>query len=799
MSKKLIICEKPSFAKKFANAFGVNNWKDGYIEGKNMVVSWCFGHLLSLKEPGDYNSKYKSWDFEDLPIIPKKFETKVSEPKNSKRKKGIKKQYNVLKKLIHRKDVKEIINAGDAGREGELIVRFVLEHAKNTKPVKRLWVSEETKKGIKKAYDNLKPAKEYDKLYESALTRAILDWLIGMNYTRAYTVLNEGGDLLSIGRVQTPIVEMINNRDKEIEDFNPVPYYQIKNIFQSQNEAGGKYKGKYISDNNNTRVFDKKKAEKIKKDCKNNTGEVKKVETKLKKKNPPKLFNQTNLQRQMNKGLGFSATKTLNICQTLYEKYEVLSYPRTDSKHLPKSHKKIIPKILKRLNFGKFKKYIDKLDLNNLNFSKRFINDKKVSDHYALVPTDKSDIKEVYNHSLSKDEKKVFEQVVLRLLVQLYDKYKYKSTSVITEVDGKSQKHQFESKGQIIVDKGWREIYPTKNGNKKLPDLNEGEIKDIKKSELIEKETKPPSSFTEGKLLKQLQRYKIGTDATRANIIEKVIRRNYVKKKGKKLKVTKKGRKLINMVDSKKLKSPELTGELQKDLEKIKKGKQSKEKVLKEVKDNLKKDLNNLKDKKINIGKKKSKNSKKEICDCPQCDDGKIIEFKWGYGCSNYSSGDKCNFSVGKIAKKKLTNNQIERLCDKKETKYLRGFKSKKGNKFSAKVLLVDKNKDKKNKDKNYKTKLEYKDKKESKESDSKCPSCSNKLMDRGKFYGCSNYPKCKFSISKKICDVKIDKEILDNLHENKESKVLTFEGSKGEFKAKILVNGEDTDLDYQN
>mgnify|MGYP006284664793 CR=1 FL=1 len=764
MSKTLIIAEKPSAGMDYAKVLNCNNRKNGYIEGNFYIVIWAYSHLFTLKEPGDYNSKYDKWTFEDLPIIPDNFQIKLN--------KAGKDQFPLIKKLVNRSDVTEIINGGDAGREGELIQRYIINKANiNNKPVKRLWINSLTKEDIKKGFNSLKPQSEYDNLYYSAKARTIIDWLIGINYTRAYSTKNKGNKPIIVGRVQTAILSLISKREQEIDNFEPVKYNQVIADFKS-------YKGKYFDKDNNTKIFDKKLTKKIKKQCLNNKGKIIDIEKTKKYKSAPKLFNLTGLQKRMNKKYGYSAQKTLDIAQKLYEEHKILSYPRTDSKYLGNTHKKEIPNILEKLSNTKHKKSINKLNLSNLNFSKKFINDEKITDHHAIIPTTKNNIAKVYK-TLNKKEKQLFDEVILRLISQFYKKYSYTTTTVITDVSG----YMFQTKGKIINEPGWKVLYPDKQlKDDSLPELKKGEIFPVIDIIIENKKTKPPKHFTENTLLGKLEKYNIGTEATRAGMIEKLIYRKYIKRNKKNLLSTTLGQKIINTIITDKLKKPELTGELENKLQKVRQGNKPYLQLVSEQSKIIREEINNIGSTTIEIFKEKDK----PICACPKCN-GDTYKRKGFYGCSNWNNEDiKCDFTINRISKKMLTENQVKRLCKNGETKFLRGFKSKKGNKFKAKLKLND----------NYKIEFIFPNKKQSK---IKCPICNGKMIDKGKFYGCSNYKEknCKFTVSKRIAGKKITKKILKNLCHNKETNILKgFKSKKGnKFKAKLVL--EDNNINF--
>ncbi len=728
MLKKLVIAEKPSAGKDYAKILGCTKRHDGYMEGQKYIVTWSFGHLFSLAEPETYNSKYKKWIFEDLPIVPRKFKLTLMD--------SAKKQYKIIKGLINRDDVALIINGGDAGREGELIQRYIINSTKTTKPIKRVWVSSLTAEAIRKGFNNLHSASKYDSLYQSAKIRAEIDWLIGINYTRAYTTQNMGNKAIVIGRVQTAILNLIYVRENENKNFNPIPYKEIEAKFEN-------YSGKYI-DGNNYRIFDFDLADKIYNDCKNKEGKIKKITKKKKLKYAPKLFNLTDLQKLMNKKYKFSSQKTLNIAQNLYERYKILSYPRTDSKFLAETHKKEIPGILCNLNFAKFTTYISSIDLGQLRYTKRFIDDSKITDHHAIIPAHNKDISSIYK-KISSDEKLLFDEVVRRLVSQFYKPYTYQSTKLITVVND----YQFESKGIIVLDEGWKAIYPDKNKkDKSLPvDLKKDMIKKVRKINMIDKKTEAPALYDESDLLAQLDKYSIGTVATRAGIIEKLLSRKYIIEDKKKLITTAAGRNIIDIINTEELKNPELTGILERKLEGIRSGKIESEELLSEEINKLKSEIKKLKDINIDIGKA---NVAKGIVACPACQSGALVKRKSFYGCTNWNKDNiNCGFTINKIAGKMLTENQLKMLCEKGKTNILKGFKNKKGKKFSAKLILDD----------NFKIKFAFPDKNQEKAEEIICPICKKgKIIDKGNFFGCSDYNKsnCKFTIGKNILSKKI-------------------------------------------
>lgn len=769
--KKLVIAEKPSVAMDYAKVLKCHNRNDGYVEGPDYVITWAYGHLFTLAEPEDYNSKYKNWSFDDLPIIPGHFKVKLI-------KSGIK-QYKIIKNLILRDDVDLIINGGDAGREGELIQRYIINSTRTNKPVKRLWISSLTENEIRKGFNNLKPGSQYDNLYQSAKTRAEIDWLLGINYSRAYTTRNKGNKAIIIGRVQTAILNLIYEREKERSNFKPEPYKEIEAEFEN-------YKGKYLNDDN-YRIFDFDLANKIYKECQGAEGEIKEITKEKKNKYAPKLFNLTGLQKKMNKKHNFSSQKTLDIAQKLYEEYKILSYPRTDSHYLGNTHKKEINQILDIINFGEFNQYISLLNLDQLKFSNRFIDDSKITDHHAIIPTNNKNISTIYN-KLSNDEKLLFDEVVKSLISQFYDPYTFESTKVTTSI---KDKYLFESKGKVVLNKGWKYIYPDKKEDNivSLPgDLKEGMIKKVTNIEIIDKKTEPPSLFDESDLLAQLEKYNIGTEATRAGIIEKLLSRKYILKDKKKLLTTAPGKKIIETIITDEIKDPELTGELERKLELIRTGEIKREELIKEEVKKLKLEIEKLHNTKIEVNKAEDK----YIVKCPVCRDGQIVKYNNFFGCSNWNNPDnKCDFTINKIAGKMLTDNQVKELCENRETKTIKGFKSKSGNKFSAKLILNQENK----------IEFVFPEKKTDTIKIS-CPICKNgTVVDKGKFYGCSEYKKsgCNFTISKNYFNKNISINLVKELCEKGITQnVEGLKSKKGKtFSAKLRLKGNKMELEF--
>lgn len=700
MGKMLVIAEKPSQAKEYAEVLKCSR-KQGFYENDKYIITNLFGHLFTLYEPKDYNESFKEWKIENLPIIPDKFKNKlINDP-------GIKKQYRLIKELAERKDVDSICQAGDPAREGLLIQHEVITALNTKKPIYTLWINSLTEEEISRGFKNISPAAKYENILFSGIARSQLDWVFGMNFTRAYTIKKGGnGTLLSIGRCQTPILAIICKRDNEIKNFKPEPYFELVSLFSPG------YSGKYIDEDNNTRIDKKDTAEKIKKDVEGKEGIVSDLKKETKKVPHPLLFDLTTLQRVLNKKYGYSAQEVLDLMQDLYEKHKILSYPRTDSRHITESMVKELPDVISCVNFGKFKPYAEYcLKLNRLPITKRIADDSQVSDHTAIIPTINKRIPSIYD-TLNQKEKNVFDEVTLALLAAFHGEYIYEASTVISTVN----KYNFVTKGVSVIELGWKKVYQepdeddNKEENENIPELKKGQKTISKKVNIVDKMTTPPLKYTDaslldvmkspGKLIDEddlksaIKDHGIGTPATRAAIIETLIKRKYIVREKKSLVATELGHNLINAIETEILKSPNLTAEWEQHIEQIAKGKEKKETFISQSVEFIKREINNLiKSKNAQIIQKQSQmNSKLRdvIGKCPLCG-GNIVKTKFGYGCSNWREKG-CKFSIPeRFCEKKLAAAQIKKLISKGITDIIKGFKSKSTGKiFDAKLKLVD-------------------------------------------------------------------------------------------------------------
>ncbi len=589
---KLIITEKPSVAKDIANVLGINKRENGYMTGNDYIVTWCVGHLIQLAMPEDYDQKFKSWNLDTLPIFPNKFKYNVIE--------GTKQQYEIVKRLMNSENVDEIICATDAGREGQLIFGYVYINAECKKPVKRLWISSMTDEAIKEGFANLKDNKDYYQLYQSAKCRSEADWLVGINATRLFSV--KYNQKLTIGRVQTPTLAMIVQRQYEIDNFIPEPFYEISADCKS-----------FIAtwyDEDGTRIKQKEKAEEIIKKCEGKDAIVTKVTKKKASTERPLLYDLTELQRDGNRKYGYTADQVLEAAQNLYEKYKLTTYPRTDSRYLSTDMKPKLEPLLLNIKQG-YKiaaSCIDKVIAQKLNTDKRVIDDKKITDHHAIIVTD--NIRNLERIKLPERESNILKLVITRFIVALDKKQEYEQTDIELLIGDE----KFKARGKKITFAGWKEtedilLGKTTESNNTVnkavtnsPDDNQADEENereitgnIKKNDmftveelkLLEKRTSAPKPYNEATLLtametagkqiedeelrEEMKSIGIGTPATRAGIIEKLVAVGYIKRQKKNLIPTESGIKLISLVPDK-LKKPDLTGEWEQALNKIASG-----------------------------------------------------------------------------------------------------------------------------------------------------------------------------------------------------------------------------------
>ena len=576
--KSIVLAEKPSVARDIARVLGCEQKGNGYLEGKQYIVTWALGHLVTHAQPEQYDNDFKEWKMDTLPIIPKPF--KLVPIKQSM------KQFNAVKSQLQRGDVKDVIIATDAGREGELVARWILEKTNTRKPVKRLWISSVTDKAIKDGFNNLKDGKAYENLYAAAVARAEADWVVGINATRALTVKYNAQ--LSTGRVQTPTLAMIAEREQQIRNFQPKPYYGMQAI---TDKAAFTW-----TDGNSTQSFDKDKVDqKFVKLQNTHEGTVTDIKITPKRQPAPPLFDLTELQKEAYKRYSWSAKETLNTLQNLYERYKIVTYPRTDSKHLTSDMRDTLKDRVKAVQMGPYRSLAAMILKNPVAPQKGVIDDAKVSDHHAIIPTEETPPL----HDLSDKEHKLYDMIVKRFLAVFYPQYEYDQTTVKLTAGGET----FQAKGNTIRNEGWKRVYKDESDDNDttLPPFENGQKLAIKGIALTDGKTKPPAFFNEGTLLGAMENPAqfmsgeskeliqtlgetggLGTVATRADVIDKLFNTFLIEKKGKDLTITSKGRQLLELVPED-LKSPKLTADWEQQLTKIAKGQLKKEEFIKEM------------------------------------------------------------------------------------------------------------------------------------------------------------------------------------------------------------------------
>lgn len=632
MGKILVLAEKPSVGRDIARVLGCKNEKNGYIEGSKYIVTWALGHLVTLADPETYDKKYKSWEMNDLPILPKELKTVVI--------KKTSKQFNTVKAQLNRNDVDEVVIATDAGREGELVARWIIEKAHIKKPIKRLWISSSTDKAIKEGFTKLRDGRDYNNLYYSAIARAEADWIVGINATRALTTKYNAS--LSCGRVQTPTLAIISKREDEIRNFKPKDYYTLDVL----TEKGGSYlKLSWHDRNNSTSTFNKDKIEKIKKKVNNKDLKIVDVKKSNKKKYSPALYDLTELQRDANKIFGYSAKETLSIMQKLYEHHKVLTYPRTDSRYLTDDIVDTLKDRIKAVNTSEYSKVCMKLLKTKIKPNKSFVDNSKVSDHHAIIPTEER----VFLGDLSDKERKIYDLVVKRFLSVLCPPFEYEQTTIKGVCEGET----FTANGNKINKLGWRENYTVEDDETYggIIDVNVGEVLNIESVKIESKKTNPPSYLNEATLLTEMEKNNLGTVATRADIIEKLFNSFFVEMKNKEIHITSKGRQLLDLAPAD-LKSPELTAKWEKTLTDISKEKSKKndfinqmknysKTIVKEIKnsENKFKHDNLTRNKCPNCGKfmleVNGKRGKMLVCEDRECNTRKLISQTTNARCPN--------------------------------------------------------------------------------------------------------------------------------------------------------------------
>ncbi|MBK3519305.1 type IA DNA topoisomerase [Carboxylicivirga marina] len=779
----MIVCiaEKPSVANEIAQIVGAKSRRDGYYEGNNYQVTWTFGHLCTLKEPHEYLPEWKRWSMGWLPMIPSRFGIKLISDS------GIEKQFKTIEKLVQ--TAEEVVNCGDAGQEGELIQRWVLHKAGTKCPIKRLWISSLTEEAIREGFEKLRSNDEFNNLYAAGSSRAIGDWLLGINATRLYTLkYGQQGQVLSIGRVQTPTLSLIVERQKSIDNFKAEPFWELKTKYKDVvfSATKGRFAKKEEGDSNLETI-------------KNTEFEVKDFSRKKGKEAPPRLFDLTSLQVECNKKFGFSAEETLKTIQSLYEK-KLTTYPRVDTTFLSDDIYPKVPGILKGMKDHHH--LTEALLKAKLKKSKKVFDDKKVTDHHAIIPTG------VHANNMSRDEKLVYELVARRFIAAFYPDAVISNTQVLGDINGV----EFKATGKQLLEPGWRSVFMDgKEAEKKqddiMPEFTVGE-KGPHEPLLIEKETQPPKPYTEATLLRAMEtagkqvddeelrdamkENGIGRPSTRAAIIETITRRKYITKVRKNLHPTVTGTQLIDTIQNELLKSAELTGIWEKKLREIEKGQYDAGEFMNELKQMVSDIVFHVKhdrsEKKIEIvnedekpkkTEKKPKEAKPKELICPNCAEGIMLKGKSAWGCSKYKDGCKTLIPF-EFMGKKMSDKQIEQLILKKQTGKIKGF-----NEGDAKVDGIVKFDDA------FKLRLE-----KAEAAVWTCPLCKQGTVVKGKSaYGCNNFKNgCRLRIPFEFMGKKLSEKQIEVLVLKQKTPLIKgfVNPSNNEtFNGRIILNGD--------
>ena len=711
--KTLIVAEKPSVARDLAEALPGPFQKpnEAYLESDDYIITFAVGHLLELTNPEDYDERFKKWRMADLPIVPEEFRLRPRDKKSEK-------QLKQIHKLLQRKDVDQVVNACDAGREGELIFAHIYETSGVDKPVQRLWISSMTKQAIREGFEKLRPGEQLQSLESAARARSEADWLVGMNATRAATIRGRAwvGGVVSLGRVQTPTLAIIVRREREIQAFVPEPYWLVHATFDPRYEGLWfdlqKAEDKDTPTGQETWLKEAARAEEIVAKVSDKSGTVESVERKEHSERAPLLYDLTSLQRDANRRFGFSARRTLQAAQSLYEGKKAITYPRTNSRYLSgdlvpqlKPTAETLVDIPEYETAARFVLQLQQLPLG------RVVNDARVDDHHAIIPTDvEHDVSE-----FSPDERRIFDLVARRFLSVFHPPARYARTTVVTLVE----EERFRTRGKVTLEAGWRAVYGVEADAEKddeesaeLPPLEKGQSVKVVSAESEAKETRPPPRYTEATLLSAMEtagklvddeelreamkERGLGTPATRAETIETLIRREYIERVGKDLAPTPKGLQVITMLEEHPITSPELTGDWEKRLTEVEHGEGEKDDFIKGIADFTRSTVEQI----AALDKEKLRPERVELGLCPRCgaETGEIIrENSKAYGCTSWKSREEtgCGFVIWKrVAGRTLTPEVARQLLEEGKTKeVLSGFRSRAGKPFRARLVLNDEGK----------------------------------------------------------------------------------------------------------
>ncbi len=803
MGKTLIIAEKPSVGQDYARALGGGFQKhEGYLESDDRIVSWAIGHLAELAEPEDYDESLKRWSMKTLPVIPESFKLRPDA-------RG-KKQLDILKRLMKRADVDDIVNGCDAGREGELIFAYIVDVAKVKKPVRRLWVSSMTRAAITEGFEHLRDGEEMANLEAAARSRSEADWLVGMNGTRAATVRGRAlGGVVSLGRVQTPTLALIVRRDLEIDAFEPETYFQVDARFGLDGPRA--YTGRWF-EGKQDRTSERERAEAVAAAATGAPATVESVKRTERKTRPPLLYDLTSLQRDANSRFGMSASRTLQAAQRLYEGSSagaVITYPRTRSQFLPSDqvgNLKGIARGLTGLPFARAAaQYVAGLDVLPL---ARVVADAKVDDHHAIIPTG-----EVPTKELSGDDARIFELVVRRFLAVFHPEAKFEDTEIITV----AAEHRFRTRGRRLIEAGWRgaafgeeAAAEEPQGDEDeprqvLPRVDDGERGTCEQAEVLEKQTKPPARYSEASLLRDMetagkqieddevrQAMKdagLGTPATRAETIEKLLRVGYIERLGRSLRATAKGRQAIGLLHDHALTSAELTGRWEQRLSAIERGQEPRDRFMADIR----KFTTEVVDYFRNLTADEVRAQRAEIGPCPN-GDGVIRENRAAYGCSSWKSKEEpgCGFVIWKQQKgRSISPGEARDLLEHGQTDLLDGFKTRPSR---GRLVLAEGNQVQLIADDG--TRLDAPA--GPRETIATCPKCGGDIRENSRAYGCSSWksrkePGCGFVIWKSTKGRAITADEARQVIEQGASDWMDFKDRKGPFRGRLVLTPEKT------
>ncbi|WP_338707743.1 DNA topoisomerase III [Paenibacillus amylolyticus] len=647
--KTLVLAEKPSVAREIARVMGARDKHKSYMEGPKYIVTWALGHLVGLAEPEDYDKKYATWNLEDLPILPDRTKLKVLKETNH--------QYKAVQQLMKRQDVGELVIATDAAREGELLARWIMQMAGWKKPFKRLWISSQTDKAIKDGFASLKPGSQFDRLYESARCRAEADWMIGLNVTRALTVRFNAQ--LSAGRVQTPTLGMIMDRENEITGFRSQEYETLTADL-------GDFQAVWRATGGDSRIFDPQETQELKKRVDGRKGTIAQVKKSEKVEPHPLAYDLTELQRDANRKYGFSAKQTSNVLQRLYEQHKLVTYPRTDSRYLTSDMTATLKERLDSVAIGPYASLARPLLRKNLNMTKRIVDDSKVTDHHAIIPTEQT----VLLNQLNPEERKLYDLIVRRFISLFYPAAKYDSVAITVQVGNDS----FHVKGTTVKESGWREVYggdysdddddrtddAADHERALLPDVQQGQSVTVQRCHIKSGRTMPPKRYTEAALLSQMEKHGLGTPATRADIIEKLVSSDTIDRQGSSMHPTGKGKQLIELA-APQLRSPDLTARWEAELERIARGQGKPGPFLDSIRSMAKELVSTVKGSKAEYKPHNVSNSH-----CPDCN-ARLLEKKGKRGKFLVCPTEDCGYR--RSAEKRLSNRRCAQCHKKMEIK----------------------------------------------------------------------------------------------------------------------------------